>query len=588
MYTRCPTCATCFRVTDRHLSIAKGKVRCGQCQLVFNAPENAIDDLPTKASASPANKESTPAPIKTDKFDAVTIKSTKPDILESDILKSKTFESKPSKPIIPKAKDLKPESIISEPPSKPIATPAVSKTIKTKSNTLKTDKHIEKQSFFDADATMLTNINDFDNEDIDEINLDNTNKKMAAVNDDDDDIFANIDLSSALDEFTQLANESESTAPTVSTEETENEVTSVEEDDSHEDTHQEIHLENKDPFIADSNIFSTDAYDATQATSVKDIMSEMEGQLSLDISETETSDDVTYDANEEFNFLQIDELKHDSKPEAPEFKDDDDFDVDDDSLNSLFDEENESKDNDTQDEFEDSLFQDVETDRDAFEDSDIIEIKTTTQIEDDEVFDKIDVSGFDESNIQEEIVIEDKLNNDDIPIQLRNDIDSLQAPKGRRLHPILYFILTINLLVLAIAQLSYFRAHELVRIIPESRPLLIQFCEQFNCHYSGPIDISKIKMISRDVRLHPKEKNALLISAAMINHASFAQPYPKIHIRLSDISGNIIAERTFDSKIYLGKLSHPFLLMKSKTPVHINFEVVDPGKDAINFEFSFL
>jgi len=46
MYTRCPTCSTCFRVTDRHLAIANGKVRCGQCQLVFNAPEHAIDNLP--------------------------------------------------------------------------------------------------------------------------------------------------------------------------------------------------------------------------------------------------------------------------------------------------------------------------------------------------------------------------------------------------------------------------------------------------------------------------------------------------------------------------------------------------------------
>lgn len=46
MYTRCPTCSTCFRVTERHLAIAKGKVRCGQCQLVFNATEHSIDDLP--------------------------------------------------------------------------------------------------------------------------------------------------------------------------------------------------------------------------------------------------------------------------------------------------------------------------------------------------------------------------------------------------------------------------------------------------------------------------------------------------------------------------------------------------------------
>ena len=63
---------------------------------------------------------------------------------------------------------------------------------------------------------------------------------------------------------------------------------------------------------------------------------------------------------------------------------------------------------------------------------------------------------------------------------------------------------------------------------------------------------------------------------------------PNIKIRLSDISGNIIAERIFNAKTYLKKMSNPFLLMKPKIPVHINFEVVDPGKDAVNFEFNFL
>ncbi len=141
---------------------------------------------------------------------------------------------------------------------------------------------------------------------------------------------------------------------------------------------------------------------------------------------------------------------------------------------------------------------------------------------------------------------------------------------------------------LSFSQLAYFRAHELVNLIPSSQPLLEQFCEAVGCHYSGPRDTKKIQLISRDVRLHPKTKKALLISAAMINNAPFAQPYPDIHVRLSDISGNVVAERIFNAKTYMGKLSNPFLLMKSKTPVHINFEVVDPGKDAINFEFTFL
>ena len=38
-YTRCPHCDTAFVVTEEQLSIANGKVRCGNCKAIFNARE---------------------------------------------------------------------------------------------------------------------------------------------------------------------------------------------------------------------------------------------------------------------------------------------------------------------------------------------------------------------------------------------------------------------------------------------------------------------------------------------------------------------------------------------------------------------
>lgn len=40
--TRCPNCATAFRVTDAQLTTHQGRVRCGRCALVFNARENLL------------------------------------------------------------------------------------------------------------------------------------------------------------------------------------------------------------------------------------------------------------------------------------------------------------------------------------------------------------------------------------------------------------------------------------------------------------------------------------------------------------------------------------------------------------------
>ena len=176
----------------------------------------------------------------------------------------------------------------------------------------------------------------------------------------------------------------------------------------------------------------------------------------------------------------------------------------------------------------------------------------------------------------------------DVPIQLRNDIERLRQKVPRRSHPLLSLLFLIFLLVFSFAQLAYFRAFELTYFVPTARPLIETFCAKLNCHYSGPRDITKIQLLNRDVRIHPTEKNALLISASMINNATFAQPYPNVKIRLSDISGNVIAGRIFTAKTYMGQLNSPFSLMKSKIPVQLKFEVVDPGSDAVNFEFSFL
>ncbi|MDF0749447.1 zinc-ribbon domain-containing protein [Marinobacter sp. 71-i] len=64
LQTRCPKCETRFRVTDAQLSVAGGKVRCGNCMAVFNAVEHQISD---SMSGSSGKKDAAPAPEKQDK-----------------------------------------------------------------------------------------------------------------------------------------------------------------------------------------------------------------------------------------------------------------------------------------------------------------------------------------------------------------------------------------------------------------------------------------------------------------------------------------------------------------------------------------
>jgi len=54
MITRCPGCSTSFRVTPEQLQAVHGKVRCGQCQHVFNAIDTLLDMAAEPNGASAA------------------------------------------------------------------------------------------------------------------------------------------------------------------------------------------------------------------------------------------------------------------------------------------------------------------------------------------------------------------------------------------------------------------------------------------------------------------------------------------------------------------------------------------------------
>jgi predicted Zn finger-like uncharacterized protein len=64
MKTRCPGCETTFRVTPEQLKARAGKVRCGQCQTVFNALDSLIEDVAVSThSASVLVDSAPPAPV---------------------------------------------------------------------------------------------------------------------------------------------------------------------------------------------------------------------------------------------------------------------------------------------------------------------------------------------------------------------------------------------------------------------------------------------------------------------------------------------------------------------------------------------
>jgi hypothetical protein len=96
-----------------------------------------------------------------------------------------------------------------------------------------------------------------------------------------------------------------------------------------------------------------------------------------------------------------------------------------------------------------------------------------------------------------------------------------------------------------------------------------------------------LQLASRDIRPHPSVPGALIISATLQNAGDFAQPYPIVEITLSDLDEQRIAMRRFRPEEYI---SDPRALVDGLAPdakAPLVFEVADPGKNAVAFEFRF-
>jgi predicted Zn finger-like uncharacterized protein len=122
---------------------------------------------------------------------------------------------------------------------------------------------------------------------------------------------------------------------------------------------------------------------------------------------------------------------------------------------------------------------------------------------------------------------------------------------------------------------------------PRLRPWLDAACLRLDCRLPARLDLTQIALVSRDVRPHPSQSGALIISATMLNRANFTQPYPIVEITLSDLDEQRIAMRRVAPQDYLVDARALARGLAPNATATIDLEVQDPGRNAVAFEFKF-
>lgn len=119
------------------------------------------------------------------------------------------------------------------------------------------------------------------------------------------------------------------------------------------------------------------------------------------------------------------------------------------------------------------------------------------------------------------------------------------------------------------------------------RPWLDGACARLGCQLPLRRDDELLQLASRDIRPHPSVAGALIISATVHNAADFAQPFPPVQVTLSDLDEKRIAMRRFRADDYVADADTLRKGLAAGANASIVFEVADPGRNAVAFEFSF-
>ena len=505
MYTECPNCHTFFKVTPNQLKLAGGRVRCGNCNEVFNAVEALMEEVP----ASALNKSEHSQTKLASEFE------NEVEILDEGQNSFADVEI----PGTEEAIDFEDSSLSGLAGSEPVSTPVDNASL--------------------SDLSELSDLSDLSMPDEAE---DSVASAVASEAKDSGSVIS--DLSDIDIDIDSTPIESEVSA-VVSADDT---AASESVKDNLSDINRDIDNALDGLFDEDFDVQSDAAttVESAQAskiledTDLTDIpdLPDSEGLMDLDINKDAAKvkpDDFELDLSDE-PYSQLDGSKKKSEKKVESGDELDDFELGDSLLSS-------------------DLLDSDESD-----------------------WTPAEKSGSDSEMYSGDSFILEELDDG------ASEKSSSGVMKGA-----LVFLIVILMVVLA-GQFIYLKREALVKY-PQMLPILELECKLIGmvmpCEVPARKALDQIDLLDRNVVSHPNAENALLITTTIKNIADFNQPFPNMVLTFSDINEKLVARRTFTPEEYLAKDVSIEQGMEVGVPVKVILEIVDPGEEAVNFQFDF-
>ena len=177
---------------------------------------------------------------------------------------------------------------------------------------------------------------------------------------------------------------------------------------------------------------------------------------------------------------------------------------------------------------------------------------------------------------------------DVIPESIRDDMQRQAGARAARRRFAWRATASVVLALALAAQHVWFNPVDTSRDYPQWHASIERFCELTECVLPVRREPNQVRVLNRDVRVHPRYEGALQVTATLINDAPFSQPYPHMSFTLFNVNGQTIAARIFSPQEYLNAPLAPSAMFASGAPLQVAIELLAPGDVAVSFEFRFL
>ncbi|MGS2717176.1 DUF3426 domain-containing protein [Eionea flava] len=162
----------------------------------------------------------------------------------------------------------------------------------------------------------------------------------------------------------------------------------------------------------------------------------------------------------------------------------------------------------------------------------------------------------------------------------RDNIHFHEEPPARRQWP--WAVSSLLLLIILGGQVAWSQLDHW-STLPSYRAYYESACKIVGCQLPIQTNIKQIRSTHLVVRSHPDQAGALIVDAIIANDAAFSQPFPGIRLIFLNIEEQTIASRIFKPSEYVKGELFGETNMPAEQSIQLSLSIADPGKQAVNY-----